>query len=333
MTAPSQNGSAIPVVYSDPTVTGGASPLTVACTPVSGATYQLGTTSVSCNVTDAQKRSSSCTFAVTVFQPVAPHLSVTKFVAFGDSITAGEIPDNTDTSVGFRPFIVQPLLAYPHDLQGLLQQRYYAQTQTISVVNSGVSLETTTQGLARLPGVLAAQSPDVLLLLEGVNDLDGTDASQQTALSNLKSMILSARGHSARVIVATLPPQYPSGCSRCRVSTTTASWVQQFNPLLTSMALNTGAQVVDMYGGLSPDLADWISPLDGLHPTAAGYQQMAQLFFAQIKSSFEATPTASSPVRTGSSATPAAAGRGSPSAAPARPAVRGIAAPSRGKSR
>jgi acyl-CoA thioesterase-1 len=318
-------------VYADPTVSGGQSPLTLACTPVSGATYSLGTTPVNCSVTDALKRSQSCTFAVTVFQPVAPRLSVTKFVAFGDSITAGEIPDNTDTSVTFQPFVVHPELAYPQDLQGLLQQQYYAQTFTVS--NAGVSDETTTQGLARLPGVLAAQSPDVLLLLEGVNDLNGTTASQQTALNNLQSMIQLARGRNIRVIVATLLPQNLGGCSRCRVTSTTASWIQPFNSLLQSMALGAGAQVVDMYAGLLPDLTDWISPLDGEHPTAAGYQQMAQLFFKQIQSTLEVTPTASSPSRTGSSATPAAAGQGSPAAAPARPAVQGSGALSRGKSR
>jgi len=336
VTASSITGGPIPVTYPDPTVTGGQSPLTVACSPVSGATYNLGTTPVSCSVTDALKRSNSCSFKVTVEQSVAPKLSVTTFLAFGDSITEGEIPDNTDTPTSFgrfRPFVVQRDLAYPHVLQGLLAQRYYTQATTLTVINDGLVGENTTKGLQRLSGDLPKYKPDVLLLLEGLNDLDGTAVAQQTAISNLQSMIQMARGQGARVIIATLLPQNPPGqCGGCRSTTTTASWIQPFNSALTAMAHNTGTPFVDMYSGILPDLADWISPLDGEHPTAAGYQQMAQIFLKQIEASFEITP-ASSPSRTGSSATPAAAGRGSQPAAPARPTVRGIAVPSRGKSR
>ena len=221
-------------------------------------------------------------------------------------------------------------LAYPLDLQGLLQQRYAL--QTITVFNDGVQGETTGYGLVRLPTEIATHAPDVLLLLEGVNDLDeGLD--EQTALDNLRSMIRIARGRNARVIVGTLLPQNPSGCSRCRVTPATAALIVPFNNQLKSMALSEGALVVDMYSGLLPDLTDWLSPLDGLHPTAAGYRQMAQLFFNQIMTTFELPPAVLSPARRGSSAMPAAAGRGSPAAAPARPAVQGSAAPSRGRSR
>ena len=56
--------------------------------------------------------------------------------------------------------------------------------------------------------------PDVLLLLEGLNDLDGTAAAQQTAISNLQSMIQMARGQGVRVIISTLLPQNPAGAMR-----------------------------------------------------------------------------------------------------------------------
>ncbi len=292
-------------------------------------------TSVACTVTDALKRSQSCTFSVTVFQPVAPKLSVTTFLAFGDSITAGEIPDSTDTptSTGlFRPFIVQPDLAYPHDLQGLLTQRYYTQSQSLTVTNDGLSDEKTTQGLQRLSADLPKYKPDVLLLLEGVNDLDGTAAAQQTALANLQSMIQMAQRQGTHVMISTLLPQNPPGQCACRVTATTASWIQPFNAALLQMADSAHVAVVDMYAAMQADVADWISPLDGEHPTAAGYQEMALVFEQHIQAAFEVS-AASSPSRTGSSATPAAAGRGSLPAAPARPTVRGSGAPSRGRSR
>ena len=331
LSAQSADGNPILVTYPDPVVSGGQLPLTVGCGPVSGASYPVGTTSVNCSVTDALRRTSSCTFAVTVIVVPRPRLSVTNFLAFGDSITAGEIPDDVDTpAFVIRPQAVHMELAYPLDLQALLQQRYAS--QTISVFNDGVQGETTGYGLARLPAEIALHHPDVLLLLEGVNDLDeGFDG--QTALDNLRSMIRIARARNARVMVGTLLPQNPSGCSRCRVTAASAALIVPFNNLLKPMALAEGALVVDTYSGLLPDLADWLSPLDGLHPTAAGYQQMAQLFFKQIIASFELPPAVLSPARRDSFATPAAAGRGSPAAAPATRAVPGSAAPSRGRSR
>jgi lysophospholipase L1-like esterase len=336
VTAHSTNGAPIPVTYTDPVVAGGQPPLTVACLPVSGATYSLGTKTVNCSVADAQQRSQSCSFTVTVDQPVAPKLGVTTFLAFGDSITEGEIPDSTDTPTSFgrfQPFVVHRDLAYPNVLQGLLAQRYYTQATTLTVTNDGLVGETTTNGLQRLTADLPKYKPDVLLLLEGLNDLDGTPAAQQKAIANLQSMIQMAQRRGTRVMISTLLPQNPPGqCGGCRSTTTTAAWIQPFNTALLQMADSAHVAVVDMHASMQADIADWISPLDGEHPTAAGYQEMALVFEQHIQTAFEVS-AASSPSRTGWSATPAAAGQGSRTAAPARPAVRGSAGPSRGKSR
>src|ERR1700730_17539280 len=96
-TAQSADGNPVAVTYADPTFTGGQSPFTLACTPVSGATYPVGATMVTCTITDAQRRTSNCTFPVTVVMPPPPRLSVTTFMAFGDSITWGE--DGANSSV------------------------------------------------------------------------------------------------------------------------------------------------------------------------------------------------------------------------------------------
>jgi lysophospholipase L1-like esterase len=322
---------AIPVTYADPVVTGGQSPVTLNCTPVSGATYAAGTTPVVCTVTDAQHRTSSCTFAVTVVVLPKPQLSVTKFLAFGDSITAGEVPDPTDTPLGvIRPRVVRQDLAYPQQLLMLLQQRY--PTQMISVINDGLSGERAVQGVARLPGDLSTYTPDVLLLLEGVNDVDQGESDPSApaaALDALRTMIRTAIGRGVRVIVGTLLPELTT-FPFTRASA--PELIGPFNGNLTAMALSEGASVVDLYTPFKTDLADWISPLDGLHPTPAGYQEMAQLFFTQIRTMFE-QPAALSPARKGWSAMPGAAGQGSRSGAAARPTVRGSAAPSRGKTR
>ena len=58
------------------------------CTPSSGSTFPLGATTATCTATDARQRTASCSLTVTVTEP--PLISLTRFAAFGDSITAGE---------------------------------------------------------------------------------------------------------------------------------------------------------------------------------------------------------------------------------------------------
>jgi hypothetical protein len=59
-------GSSQAVTYSAPTVTAGTAPLNVSCSQVSGASFPLGTSSVTCTATDARSRQAACSFKVTV---------------------------------------------------------------------------------------------------------------------------------------------------------------------------------------------------------------------------------------------------------------------------
>lgn len=264
-------------------VTGGEKPFTLACTPVSGASFAVGATAVSCSVTDAQRRASTCTFSVTVTQPpVNPRLSVTKLLAFGDSITAGFVPDSTDTLADrLDARIVQPDAAYPSKLDTMLRARYAG--QTVTVINSGVPGEKAVEGVTRLPGDLARYAPDVLLLQEGVNDINSFGATAIPAtLEAVRGMIRTARGRGARVMVGTLLPQIP-GLKRAAAPDLMAP----FNAQLVPMAISEGASVVDLYSGVLVNLNVWISPLDGLHPTPAGYSEIGRLFFVKIIAEFE----------------------------------------------
>jgi lysophospholipase L1-like esterase len=276
------DGFAALVSFTTPVVSGGTPPVATKCTPASGTLFTLGSKTVTCTATDAVGRTASCAFLVTVTQP-APRLSVTNFLAFGDSITDGEIPDVTDTPT-FVALTVHDDLAYPTKLKEMLSQRYTS--QTITVVKDGLDGETAVAGAVRLGGELAQYRPDVLLLLEGVNDLNaGGAAAFQSALQALGSMILNARGRGVRVLVSTLLPQR-AGLYRA----STPELIAPFNAQLTTLAVASGAQVVDMYTDFLPHVTDWISPLDGLHPTAAGYQEMARVFASAIGGAFEVPP-------------------------------------------
>ena len=77
-------------------------------------------------------------------------------LAFGDSLTQG---------VG-----VKANQSYPTVLAGLTN---------LQVINSGVSGEVTGEGLIRLQQVLETQQPDLIILLEGGNDILRNHPSSQ----------------------------------------------------------------------------------------------------------------------------------------------------------
>lgn len=258
--------------YSTPMASGGDPPVAVTCAPASGSAFPLGPTTVTCTATDAVNQTARCTFVVTVV--LTQQLSVTNVLAFGDSLTAGAV------SVGGQ-LVVDPSVAYPTDLQMLLGGQYTA--QRIAVVGDGVVGETAAQGAARLPGELAAHRPDVVLLLEGVNDLHGPlpDGGIPEALSGVSAMIQETRSAGIQILVGTLPPATPGA-----LPPNTAALIAPFNAQLIPLAQASGATVVDLYSALLTDVPDWIGP-DGLHLTAAGYQEMAQVFFSAIRTNFD----------------------------------------------
>jgi lysophospholipase L1-like esterase len=277
LTLSSASGQPVTAAYGTVTITGGEPPVSTTCSPPAGATFPVGATTVTCTAIDALRRTESCSFIVTVV--LVPRLGVTNVLAFGDSITAGEI--NAATTL-----LVEPSEAYPADLLALLGQRYAA---PITVFNDGKVGETAVQGAERLPGELAFHHPDLLLLLEGINDLHGSAAGGgiSTALSSLGTMIQRARSVGIHVIVGTLLPATPGA-----LLPGTVALIDPFNRQLIPMALANGAQVVDLYSAFVDHMPDWIGS-DGLHPTAAGYLEMAQLFFDTIRTSFEALPSRS----------------------------------------
>jgi lysophospholipase L1-like esterase len=317
-TAPSPvttgNRQSAVVSYSSPAVTGGTAPVSVICTPPSGSTFNVGSTAVTCIATDAVRRTASCSFAVSVILP-QPHLGVTTILAFGDSITEGEVPVAGEfRELSIRPMFVEPNNAYPADLTLLLAQRYTAQgasrvdaftigagnmnnicttdppramTSGIVVINAGCLGEQagSPATLSRLNDMIVRYHPDVLLLLEGVNDLS-SGASIPGAVQSVQRLILAARSLEVRVFVGTLLPEIAG-----KVNGNAANLIKPFNSLLALVATSAGATVVDLYGDIVTDVTDWISPYDGLHPTEAGYQEMARVWFNSIKNAFELPST------------------------------------------
>jgi lysophospholipase L1-like esterase len=203
-----------------------------------------------------------------------PRTAATRYVAFGDSITEGK-----PGPAGYHEDPRFPFPdAYAKVLYDLLTQRYTA--QTIEMYDEGIGGEKTPDGVTRLPGVLNADTPQVLLLQEGVNDLIN-GGSVANVIGNLRTMVRTAQSRGILVFLATLLPQRPGGSKTGHIEL-----IVPANDAIKALAANEGAILVDVYQafGGSPD--PWIDA-DGLHPTVEGYRKMAETFFAELKTRLE----------------------------------------------
>lgn len=111
-------------------------------------------------------------------KPLTPGATI---VAFGDSLTEG---------VG-----ASEAVSYPSQL---------AQITGLNVVNAGISGETTDRGLARFEDVLEQHSPELVILLEGGNDILRNHNQIQTK-QNLAEMIAIANRRSVQVLLIGVP--------------------------------------------------------------------------------------------------------------------------------
>jgi len=193
-------------------------------------------------------------------------LGFTRFLAFGDSLTAGEV------SLSATFLFLSPTDAYPYRLQGHFMAQY--PSQTIIVENDGVPGESASVGgRARLGHEIDARRPEVLLLMEGTNDL--LSLSPDQVIAALNDMVQVAKQRGVQVFLATIPPQRPGG-RRDRV----ARIIPGFNDQIRALAATQQVDLVDIYAPLAANLS--LIGRDDLHPTPEGYEVMARTWFDAI---------------------------------------------------
>jgi lysophospholipase L1-like esterase len=291
-TVRSLDGGDVLVDYPAPEIVGGSAPVALTCTPASGSPLAVGSTSVSCTAVDRHHRESQCSFAVTV---VPPKLEVTKILAFGDSITYGtlEPPCRRSTLGGpltsyeldvLTPFATPGLsTAYPSVLQTLLAKRYKA--QSIEVINEGLGGEHVTHSgtMSRFRSALDQHDPEVLLLQEGVNDLQGENPEipVDVVASTIGRMIRVARDRRVSVFLGTLLPEREGSCRAGAPER-----IEPANERIRAIGVREGAELVDLYEAFLGQEAALLGG-DGLHPSVAGYEKMAEIFFDAIRTRFE----------------------------------------------
>jgi len=273
------------VTFDAPSATGGQSPVTVTCTPSSGENFSIGTTAVTCKATDALNRTAECAFPVTVSKLAT--ISRTRFLAFGDSLTAGEVtfPVGSTSLHGGGTItrqVVVPAAAYPTILAKTLQGRYPSQSDQIIVANYGLGGEKTVNARDRFFQALAIVRPEVVLLMEGYNDIGGgANGAASSAASEVDIMAAEARNRGMRVFLGTAVPPRPGGNR-----TIDLIYIIDWNNRMRTVASRQGAVLVDLYSAILPEVNRYIG-VDGLHPNEAGYAKIADLFFQAIQANLE----------------------------------------------
>ena len=173
-------------------------------------------------------------------------------VALGDSLTAG-------LGVG-------PDEAYPALLETRLRREGYA----YRVVNAGVSGDTTAGGPRRVDWVLREQ-PQIAIVALGAND--GPRGQSVGAMrDNLLAIVARFQGAGARVLLAgmRLPPNYG------------AEYTRDFSAVFADVARRTRIAFMPfLLEGVAADRR--LNQGDGIHPTAAGYQVIAERIYPHLK--------------------------------------------------
>ena len=193
---------------------------------------------------------------------------IVKIVAFGDSITKGT-GDNEDDARGDPEFG-----GYPRRLQDALD----LQAANVVVFNAGKGGETAAGGQSRIPSVLAAEHPDLVILLEGANNVNGGSGD---VAGRIDKMIDSVFSSGAFPLVATLTPF-------CCDKQNRAGLARDVSIELRNLAQARGTALVDFHEAFAPGgsydrSTGRIWDPEGLHPTPHGYDVMGMTAAAAMK--------------------------------------------------
>lgn len=216
-------------------------------------------------------------------------------VCFGDSVTQG-VPH------------VPPGDTFPAVLERRLNQHLNIRAAPVVVVNAGAGGENTAEGLARFDTDVAAHNPCLVIVEFGLNDLrpePGKLIERDDFAANLHRIYGRCRELGADVVFTTPNPvidrlhgswgtgaydQY-GGCNGA---------VSAYAEVVRTAAYNSSATLCDIYAafveiaiekqfrgecynyGDLTCLADYISRNDGVHPTIAGQEVIAQELYKVI---------------------------------------------------
>jgi lysophospholipase L1-like esterase len=284
------------VNFDPPAVTGGEQPVQTTCTPASTSMFPLGSTTVNCTATDASARTAMCSFTVTLSGFSIGQ--VTKYEAFGDSLTAGE----TGRAFLYAPLFDDVANAYPTRLQASFDSVYPG--QGIVVINKGHNGDTLEMIDDTIRATIPHDRPDAVLLLGGYNNLSACSGAQSSphacrdaidavgfGIRDCIRHIKEANAGVQFIFVSTLTPPGLSGSLRGDPNA-----IVEANSQIRQQVAAGGAVLVDSYSAFLGHEAEYVN-VDGLHLTPVGYQALSDTFFAAIQATIPQTPLSRGAIR------------------------------------
>jgi len=142
------------------------------------------------------------------------------------------------------------------------------------VVNAGISGDTTSGGVSRLPKLISLHQPGILILELGGNDgLRGT--SLKAIEKNLRDMINSAQSVNITVLLigVQLPPNYG------------ALYTEGFENIFSGLAKEYNLDLIQ--GTLKTMVNEGLMQSDGIHPNVLGHQQIENIIWERLNKYLE----------------------------------------------
>ena len=193
-----------------------------------------------------------------------------KILCFGDSITFG-VTLETDAVPPGASGDLALVEGYVPKLWRRLEAKYGS---GFELVNAGIGGERTTEGVERIRYELAVHDPDLVLLLEGVVDVNNPTPRFPVVRENLALMMELVRRDGKQVIIGTYPLLNPEG-----FRTTGWEHVPRLNDVIRQEANRLGVVIADHEK--STDVT--VQGPDGLHPNNLGYEALADTWLAAIE--------------------------------------------------
>jgi lysophospholipase L1-like esterase len=215
-----------------------------------------------------------------------------RYMAFGDSITKGRLEFDPTGQGG-----------YPGRLDELLS----CAPPNCEVINQGKDGEITAQGVTRIETLLTDEAWDIVLLMEGTNDVFN-NISNNTIEANLATIDDKARNHGVDTLHASiihLDPESTGGMSGSKVAA-----VENLRTRIQNLAAARNRYFADPWSPLCPNQAcfdqHYHDPPGAVgHPDPSGFDIMAGVFRASIQSHpVPGVPDAIGPIGTIDNSTP-----------------------------
>lgn len=179
-------------------------------------------------------------------------LAATKLLILGDSLSAGyRIPAEQAWAT-------------------LLAERWQKKSPPILVINGSISGNTASQGLERLPTLLAQHKPDWVLIELGANDgLQGLSVEQLGI--TLQQIIdqIEQNGAKPLLMQIRIPPNYGK------------RYTSSFEKVYPTLAKKNNLPLISFFMESVITKPEWIQP-DGIHPTEQAQPTIADFMEKQL---------------------------------------------------